>query len=90
MRKIVPDGDALIHFVGSDSLVDHNVFHVKQDHFGRSYIAVKYDINDMHEYLFKINNKHLFKHKYTAEEGGSSSQHALQLINIHNHDFSQC
>ena len=25
-----------------------------------------------------------------AEEGGSSSQHALQLINIHNHDFSQC
>ena len=24
------------------------------------------------------------------EEGGSSSQHALQLINIHNHDFSQC
>ena len=25
-----------------------------------------------------------------SEEGGSSSQHALQLINIHNHDFSQC
>jgi hypothetical protein len=25
-----------------------------------------------------------------TEEGGSSSQHALQLINIHNHDFSQC
>ena len=24
------------------------------------------------------------------EEGGSSSQHALQLINIHNHDFLQC
>ena len=61
MRKIVPDGDALIHFVGSDSLADHNVFHVKQDHFGRSYITVKYDINDiMHEYLFKINNKLLF------------------------------
>ena len=25
-----------------------------------------------------------------SEEGGSSSQHSLQLINIHNHDFSQC
>jgi hypothetical protein len=27
---------------------------------------------------------------FVSEEGGSSSQHALQLINIHNHDFSQC
>jgi hypothetical protein len=26
----------------------------------------------------------------SPEAGGSSSQHALQLINIHNHDFSQC
>jgi hypothetical protein len=56
VRKIVPDA---LHFVGSDGLVDHNVFHVKQDHFGRSYIAVKYDINDiMHEYLKGTNPLH--------------------------------
>ena len=28
----------------------------------------------------------LWHYRY-PEEGGSSSQHALQLINIHNHDF---
>ena len=32
----------------------------------------------------------VFAYGAKPEEGGSSSQHALQLINIHNHDFSQC
>jgi hypothetical protein len=36
-------------------------------------------------------SKWLMQMQYcNTEEGGSSSQHALQLINIHNHDFSQC
>ena len=52
------DSDA-VHFVASDNLLDYNVFHVKQDHIGNSYIAMKYNINDiMHEHLKGINPLH--------------------------------
>ena len=45
VQKIVP---YVLHFFPFESLLDYNVFHVKQDHHGISYIAVKYDINYMH------------------------------------------
>ncbi len=52
--------DAL-YLVASDALLDYNVFHVKQDHSGSSYIAVKYDIDDiMYEYLKGTNIKILY------------------------------
>ena len=37
-----------------------------------------------------VENEIVIQPHFQSEEGGSSSQHALQLINIHNHDFSQC
>ena len=56
VRKIVLDA---LHLVASDSLLDYNVFHLKQDHFGKNYIAVKYDINDiMQEHLKGTNPLH--------------------------------
>jgi GTP:adenosylcobinamide-phosphate guanylyltransferase len=37
---------------------------------------------------FHINT--ILDHHRDPEEGGSSSRHALQLINVHNRDFLQC
>ncbi len=48
VKKVNPD---VVQVVPYEILLDYNVFHVKADNQGNTYVSVKYDIDDiMHEY----------------------------------------